>query len=313
MHCAIEWQTDIRAEDWEKLFRRCQQTTLLQSYPYAQAMREVHKQGVRHGIIYINGDEAGIVQMQEVGLLKQMIHAISVDRGPLWFKGYGSAEHVNAFARALNRLYPDRLGRKRRFLPEIQQGNAKITLDFWKKSQATRDYKTIMVDLTPSIENIKKNFQKNWRNALTKSEKNKLTVTLDNDLDYLGGFLMNYIKDRVKKRYAGASPKFLSALSKYAAMQNECLLMVASEDGEVIASILVYQHAHGATYQAGWTTPYGREKGAHHLLLWNAIVELKKRGVTHFDLGGYNDETTGIQTFKEGLGGQNIALIGSYY
>ena len=80
----------------------------------------------------------------------------------------------------------------------------------------------------------------------------------------------------------------------------------------MIAAVMIFIHGRGATYQAGWTTPYGRDKGAHHLLLWQAIVALKQRGVTSFDLGGHTHDNEGLMRFKQGLGGHEITLIGSY-
>jgi hypothetical protein len=312
MDCAIQWRTDMSRDEWGDLLQKCDHSTLLQSYYYAQAMREVKQQSVRHGVITIDGKEAGIVQLQEVSLLKQFIHAISIDRGPLWFDGYGKEKHLQAFAQAVHHEFPHRFGRKRRFLPEYHVKNAMISVNYWNKNQKIGQYYTHIVKISDNLEKIRQNLKQKWRNILNKAEKNRLSIVIDENCETLGDFLSHYIKDRIEKRYAGVSPKFLAALAKYASMEGECLIMNATEDDETIASIIVFIHGKGATYQAGWTTPYGRDKGAHHLLLWRAIEILKDRGVKEFDLGGHNHDTPGIKTFKAGLGGHEIALIGSY-
>ena len=312
MDCTIQWQSGMTRDQWNALLNKCPHTTILQSYYYAQAMREVNRQGARHGIIFIDGARAGIVQMHEVGLFKNAIHAVSIDRGPLWFKGFGKEMKLKAFAEALNTQFPPRWGRKRRFLPEFSKKNSVFSFDHWKRIQNNGDYKSFSVDLTPKKEDIRQNFNGKWRNCLNKSEKEGLDVEIDMNCITLGDFLHQYMQDRIKKRYSGTSPRFLTALAKFAAMENEYLIFNASEDGETIAAIMVFMHGAGATYQAGWTTPYGRKKSAHHLLLWHAMMVLKKRGVNQFDLGGYNDETDGIRSFKAGMGGHEIALIGSY-
>jgi lipid II:glycine glycyltransferase (peptidoglycan interpeptide bridge formation enzyme) len=313
MKCDIEWRDDIRRNEWDALSRQCMHTTLTQSYAYAQTMREVHKQATVHGIITIDGQRAGIVQMQNVSLFKNIIHFVSIDRGPLWFKDFGADMHTNAFTEALNGQFPARFGRKRRFIPEIMDNNANINVKTWKKSNNTNKYKTFILDISKNDEYLLKKMKKNWRSVLNKAQKESLDIKINKNMSFLGGFLKQYVLDKAQKRYSGASFRLLSVLAKYTAVFDECLLMTVSHNNKIIASILIFQHAHGATYQAGWTTPTGRDKGAHHLLLWQAIIELKKRGVTHFDLGGYNDDTDGIRKFKEGLGGQNMALIGSYY
>ncbi len=311
MICTIEWNTYTRVQ-WNELSAKCRHSTLLQSYYYAQAMREVHKQGVRHGLIKIDGIDAGIVQMQEVKLFGNAIHGLSIDRGPLWFDGFGKASHIMAFTDILNTEFPDRFGRKRRFMPEYSDKNNLIILKNWKKINKSPQYKTFLVNLSSELDEIRKNLKKNWRNIVNKAEKNNLTVEIDEKLSSLGALLQNYMIDRMEKGYAGASPKFLASLAKFATMNRECIILNATEDDEIIASILIFTHGNGATYQVGWTTPYGRDKGAHHLLLWQAIKILKEKNIQEFDLGGHSDETEGIKQFKQGLGGQEIALIGSY-
>lgn len=311
MDCKIQWK-DVNRDEWAALLNTCPHATLLQSYYYAQTMREVNQQATKHGIITIDGAEAGIVQMQEVSLFGGIIHGLSVDRGPLWFDGFGKPSHFNAFANTLNWKYPARWGRKRRFLPEIYDNKHLILFNNWTRAKKKAIYHSFFIDLTPNLDEIREKLKKNWRYSLSKAEKEELEIETDTSLSTLGRLLDHYIIDRMEKRYAGASPKFLASLSKFAALNQECFILNAREDSEIIASVLIFTHGKGATYQVGWSTPYGRRKNATNLLLWQAIIILKDRGITEFDLGGYNDGTDGIKTFKEGLNGLPIALIGSY-
>jgi hypothetical protein len=308
--CEIKWYKNMRRGEWNSLLARCPRTTLLQSYAYAQTMREVHKQGACHGVISIDGQDAGIVQMQEISLFNGLIHTLSIDRGPLWFDD--SVVNTNVFMNVLNNQFPRRFGRKRRFIPEVDKDYSDISPDTWIRNNITDNYKTFIVDLYRNLDEIRRNLKQKWRNILNKSEKIGLKCHFDHNLEGLSLFLKNYMVDRAKKQYSGASPKFLSSLCKYASINNDCYLLHAMNGKDIIASILVFQHGQGATYQTGWTSDKGRQSGAHHYLLWQAIILLKKYGVTHFDLGGYNDENEGLQKFKAGLNGQKIALIGSY-
>ena len=104
MQCEIQWGHYNR-DQWQDILNRCAHSTLLQSYYYAQAMREAKQQGVRHGLIVIDGQEAGCVQMQEVSLFKRLVHGLSIDRGPLWFDGFGKIDHLKAFAAELDRQF----------------------------------------------------------------------------------------------------------------------------------------------------------------------------------------------------------------
>lgn len=311
-NCVIDWRI-MTAAEWDGVYSRIARPNLLQAYPYAQAMRKIHHQGVRHGMILLAGEPAGIVQMQEVGLLGGLIHGISLDRGPLWFDGYGKAGDMAAFAGELNRQFPKRTCRRRRFLPEWAENNAVMQDTGWTVRKKTAPYYTHFVDLTPSLDDIRKNLRQKWRNVLNRAEKQGLSVEQDWTGATLPVLLKCHMRDRLEKRYAGASPKILTALAEFTIPRRECLILNAIEDNEIIAGILLFLHGRGATYQLGWTTPYGRDKGAHHLLLWEALKVLKPRNINVLDTGGFNDETPGIKHFKDGLGGHAIALIGGYF
>jgi len=310
--CVIEWRNDMKADEWDAFYNRTVRPTMLQSYPYAQTVRQVYKQNVRHGIITIDGQQAGIVQIQEVSMLRGMIHGLSIDRGPLWFAGFGNAVQMHAFVSELDRVFPKRRGRKRRFIPEWTRSASIMGGSGWVKKNNIPLYQTHWVDLSGDIEDLRKNLHQKWRNVLNRAEKNHLEIIEDWNGDSLKTLLAHYMRDRLEKKYAGASPKFLTTLAQFTVPRRECLILHAAEDDEIIASILVFLHGSGATYQLGWTTPYGRDKGAHHLLLWEVMKILKARNVIVLDTGGFNETTPGIKQFKDGLGGHAIALIGHY-
>lgn len=117
MKCAINWSVDhIR---WEDEFSKIQKSNLLQSSYYASAMFALRGQKLKRGIILIDGQETGLVQILEAGLLWDAIHAVILDRGPLWFDGFGGAAHVQAFFQEFEKQFPNRFGRKRRILAKI--------------------------------------------------------------------------------------------------------------------------------------------------------------------------------------------------
>ncbi len=116
--CRIEWG-NMTISEWDGHFEKVRHSNLLQHYPYAQTMRLAHNMGARHGLISLDGQPAGIVQIGEVGVFRNAIHALSLDRGPLWFRGFGNPAHVALFFAEFNRQFPRRLGRRRRILPEV--------------------------------------------------------------------------------------------------------------------------------------------------------------------------------------------------
>ncbi len=94
----------------------------------------------------------------------------------------------------------------------------------------------------------------------------------------------------------------------------QCVLSLRADLGrERVAAMMFLIHGQAATYQVGWSSPQGRDLNAHNLLLWQAMNELKARGVRRLDLGGINTtRSAGLARFKLGTGGQVQVLAGTY-
>jgi len=308
--------------------------SLLQSYDYSIAARRFYGQKPRWGVIQINGENAGLVQMMESGLpvpftKRYLLHVMMVDNAPLWLPGFGSAIHVSVFFSALNDLYPARAGRWRRVLPNVE--DSPVAVKFIEKAGFSRKdappHHTIWLDLRPDLEALRAGLLQKWRNILNKAEKSDLRVRCDDKGHDFAAFIMHYKADMVMKDYRGASPKLMALLGAQFLKRGNLLVLTAYKDirdtnnatdnqtleNDPIAGIIILCHGKSATYQAGWSGDEGRQYGAHNFLLWRAIEILKSKDITDFDLGGINENgAKNIKHFKSGLGGAEITYAGHY-
>jgi len=314
--CEIEWKK-IPMDRWDAMFATVRRSTLLQHYPYAQALRATQQLGARHGVIHLDGHPAGLIQIGEAGLLGNAIHAITLDRGPLWFDGYRSSESWESFLAVFTGQFPKRLGRKRRIIPELE--SFELSETFLRSIGLIRNlrisnYKTAWLDLDSDTELLRARLKGKWRNTLSKSKRSALILENDEKLAGLGLLLERHEASKSEKGFSGPSAKLMKALVCFMAPRGEVLLLHAKLDGRTVASVLILVHGRSSTYQIGWTSGVGRKLGAHQGLLWKAIVELKALGIRDFDLGGLNQETAaGVTAFKAGLGGTESTLIGMYH
>lgn len=312
--CTIKWNT-LSPEEWEALFAQIPRSNLLQSYDYVRALCPLNNQRARWGLIEINGEQAGLCQILEAGILGNLIHAVILDRGPLWLPGFNTPENHAAFLKTYNEEFPARLGRKRRIIPEMPDNQETRTVlnTYGFKNSGAQPYQTIMLDLSQNIETLREQLKKRWRGSLKKAEESNLEIEFDYGGIHFPWLMKLYALDRAEKGYDGPNIKLLHALAKIMNKNRMVLIGLAVLKGKAVAGILIFLHGHGATYQIGVTDVAGRQNNAHHLLLWCAIKELKNMGITHFDLGGINDDTAkGVKTFKEGMGGKLITLPGLY-
>ena len=310
MHCALEWDT-LSADLWSERFATIRRSTLLQSEAYAAATCPASGQRPRRALIRIDGADAGLVQIQEAALFRRTIHALVLDRGPLWFDGFGSSAHFKSFFQRLTKDFPARFGRKRRLIAEMPARFAsEVFADVDAVALPDRPgYQTIWLDLTKDEDALRKAMKAKWRNMLNKAEKLDLSVDWDWSGLTAGAFVAHYANDQREKGYGGATPEALHTLAKAFQPSGQAGIAVAFSGDVPAAGMLVLCHGNSATYQAGWVLPEGRKTAANHLLIWQMMLALKARGITDLDLGGINDtDAIGIRRFKEGLGGQCVTL-----
>ncbi len=308
--CAIEWNV-LSLPEWEARFTRICRSNLLQSYPYAQAACVFNHQKARWGLIKIDGQEAGLVQILETGIFKKAFHAVILDRGPLWLPGYGAPEHIIAFLMAFDQAFPRRFGRKRRIIPELDHAQAMLVP--FKAVARVKPYQTIWLDLARDEDVLRAALEKKWRNALSKAERENLRTEWEQNpgvaLDWL---LLHHEAHRTMKNFRAASPKFIRLLANFFAPRGAVLVGRAFVGNDAVAGVLFFRHGASATYQVGWSGEAGRKVNAHQLLLWQGMTRLKNDGVLNIDLGGINDVAEGVRTFKEGMGGEIVTLSGLY-
>ncbi len=315
MLCEIQWNS-LPVEAWESRFAGIARSNILQSYDYALASTKLNRQRARWGLILMDGKEAGLVQILEAGIFKNLLHAVILDRGPLWFDGYGGAAHIKLFFDEINKQFPARWGRKRRFLPEVEQGpaaNQILKQTGLRFANEQIPYQTLWWDLTLDEDEARHALRPNWRGSLQKAEKAGLTIEWDAAGLFYPWLRTEYAKDKKARGYGGPAPQLLDNLAMIRPETGNMLIGKAAFERHNIAGVLFIKHGQGATYQVGWSSEEGRKHCAHHLLLWQARSMLKQQGITQLDLGGINDDTAaGIKKFKTGTGALPYTLAGHY-
>ena len=314
MICTIKWNTLTKGK-WSALYGDIHQTSILQQHTYALSLSGHYGQKPSWGLIEIDGQEAGLVQTMQAGILGNILHAVIVDRGPLWLNGFGSTDHFKAFISEYNRQFPKRLGRSRRFIPEMPPSpeiDAIMAANKFIKKD-TPGYQTIWLDLTQDGETLRANLHGSWRRSLRKAEASNLTIEWDTNGMSLPWVLKYYQLDKKKRGYEGPDLPIITALSNSFAAEGKLLVGMAMLDNKPVAAILVLMHGRSATYQIGWSTEDGRKYCAHHVLLWRVLNELKTKDIKDFDLGGVNDDSAkSLKRFKSGMGGTLSELAGLY-
>lgn len=170
-------------------------------------------------------------------------------------------------------------------------------------------YSTGFIDLKKDETTIRKQMGGTWRNSLKNAEKKELkieNITCKKDFETL---LHLHSMDKEIRNYEDSGDD----ITRYLFNSGNMIGICAKNAGNIISFILLALHGKSATYYIGWSNQEGYRSNANRLLLWNAIIKLKKSGFEWFDLGGIDEvNTKNIAEFKIGSGCELFQYVGEY-
>lgn len=210
-----------------------------------------------------------------------------------------------------------RTHRVRVFAPEPASGVSQSAFSSWVKALLpyTRlnaspflPTKTILIDLTPSQDEIFKKFSEAKRRAVRRAQKRGVTVGESENLD-----AMLDVKKRASGLFGFIVVSNIPQLWKTFAPASAAILLAHHpSSSKPVGGILLLFWKKRAYYWLVGATKQGKKLSAPTLLVWEALLLSKKHGCTEFDFLGVNDERLprdnpswrGFTKFKEGFGGE---------
>lgn len=172
-------------------------------------------------------------------------------------------------------------------------------------------YRTLLVDLSPSLEQLRRSLDKKWRNQLSAAERNGLEVVEGDDAEQYRDFCGLYAEMWSRKRFpTNVSVEEFGRIQDRLPKNQRMKVLICKREGQAIAGLVGSVMGDTAIYVLGATNEAGmRLKGAY-LLQWFLIQSLKNTGVRYYDLGGINpDNNPGVYHFKKGLSGVDACHI----
>lgn len=313
---------NISPETYKEIYNRISRSNLLQDISYGLVMSRLYHFNQRFGVISIDGKQVGIFQMLERKLFGGAFHAVVLDRVPLWTDNYYCEEkNILQFFKQLSEIFPKRIGRVRRIIPEARYDSDGTDNEELKKNlskigysvKSGFSYSTSFLPIYMNPDEIRKNMHQKWRNVLSKSEKQGLIVEINENSDYFPEIINKCSKNSKEKGYKGGGEVFLKRLAIEFVKEKRLITAVAfrnikdKSEGRFCSAVMIFRHGKSATYQLAWNDDFGKKSGANNLLLWHIILTLKNYNCEYLDLGGfYEKDMSGLRKYKSGLGGVEI-------
>jgi len=176
---------------------------------------------------------------------------------------------------------------------------------------AENTYRTLVLDLSPSVPELRKNLDAKWRNKLSGAEKNHLKVIAGNGLGEYQIFCQLYQEMRKRKAFeTTVDVEEFQRIQEELAEPHRMRILICEDQGIPVAGLVVSAMGNSAIYLLGATSDAGLNAKGAYLLQWTMIQWLKENGFRWYDLGGINPEANpGVYTFKKGMSGVDVCQI----
>lgn len=303
------------SRDWDWLLLRAGKSSLEQSWQYGDAVAALHGTEVRRRIIRRGETPVALVQ----GFRARHLGIGSINRilrGPVWLEDLSPGHRMEA-CRLMRKEFRKRITDLLFWLPELPDtAESRHLMEALGMRRMVTGYATVWLDIRPDEVRLLSGLHGKWRNSLRAAEKAGTRVRAADRNRAFEDSMVAYDRFRRNRRFIGPPADLIRHIHRGPVASGErgnVRVWDAIHDNEAVAGIALIRHGASATYLAGWTSPGGRNRNAHNLLLWRAITELRKTGTDWLDLGGVDTATApGIARFKLGLGGALETLTGTY-
>jgi lipid II:glycine glycyltransferase (peptidoglycan interpeptide bridge formation enzyme) len=314
-----EWTAEVDAVsryEWDQMLEQFDDATIYQSASYGKV--RWGEKNVSRLVLKLNGEALGLAQLRIFRPTRLSLGIAYLGWGPLIERrGYDlSREVASRMACCLEEEYC----RKRKLFlgvaPNALAGSPRsMSLEYGFRQFSrerlfrNRPYRTSILDLSPSLEDLRRGLDRKWRNHLTQSEKNNLNVITGSSVDEFKQFCSVY--DQMLKRKAfktNVDPAEFCEIQQDLDPFQRMRVFLCVENATPVAGVVASIMGGTAISMFGATTEIGLRLKASYFLQWALIRWLKEYGVRWYDLGGIDPEgNPGGYYFKRGLSGVEVS------
>jgi hypothetical protein len=315
------WKIEVdqaTPNEWAQMLDLFNDANLYQTWSYGQV--RWGRENLSHLVLKRDSEVLGIAQLRVIRPTRFKFGMAYLRWGPLWERRGKplDPEVASAMARALEEEY---VGKRKLFvcvLPNAFAGLPRAAVFQSAFSSfapeplvADNSYRTFVLDLAPSLEELRKNLDKKWRNQLTRAEKNNLTVIAGSGRDEYRDFCQIYHQMRKRKTFVTTvDAEEFGRIQEELPESHRMRILICKDHGVPVAGLVASAMGDSAIYLLGATSDDGLNSKGAYFLQWSLIQWLKKNDIRWYDLGGIDPEgNPGVYHFKRGLSGQDVCQI----
>jgi lipid II:glycine glycyltransferase (peptidoglycan interpeptide bridge formation enzyme) len=304
--------------EWSEMLDLFRDANLYQTWSYGRV--RWGEKNLSHLVLRRNGEVVAIGQLRIVRPTPFKFGMAYLRWGPLCHRRGGQLdpEAASYIARALEEEYVGKRGLLLRILPNAFVGSPRAALFqsgfrgfSAEPPTAANTYRTFILDLAPSMEELRRKLDKKWRNQLSRAEKNGLRVIAGNGIEDYRIFCQMYRQMRDRKNLESTvDVEEFGKLQEDLPAPQRMRTLICEREGVPVAGLVSSALGDSAIYLLGATSDEGLNSKGSYLLQWTLIQWLKEKGCNSYDLGGINPErNSGVYHFKFGLSGADVSHV----
>lgn len=312
-HQHVAESDSVNKGEWYKIIPRFSDANIYQTWDY-DAVRCGEK-NVSHLVLRAQDGIVAAAQLRIVRIPILGVGAAYVRWGPFWQRRNQQTPDpaiFNLALRAMRNEYVCRRGLILRIFPILfddgycSYGDVLRQEGYIPVYGEARD-RTLIVDITPQIDVLRKKLDQKWRNCLNKAERNGLEVIEGTDDALFAEFIGIYHSLLERKKFQEPNDiNEFRMIQRNLPSDYKMRIFICRSSGTNSAGIICATIGDTGVYLFGATNEQGMTDKGSYLLQWKAIEWMKANGCRSYNLNGINPSTNpGSYHFKAGLSGKN--------
>jgi hypothetical protein len=312
----------VDRENWHNILDNFNDANIYQTWDYNEVRSG--KNNISQLILKKN---SAIIAATQVRIFKLPIINIGIAYvfwGPLWQPDgiKPEAEFFCQTIRALRNEYVFRRGLALRIFPVLFSNEDEHYLSVLKEEgfslhEKGKRSRTLLINLTPSLDDLRKGLEQKWRNCLNRAVKNRLEIIEGHDDKLFEEFTTIYKEMLDRKQFAESNDiNEFRTIQKMLPEHLKMKILLCKFEGEIVTGAIFSAIGKTGVYIFGATNDHGMKSNGSYLIQWKFIEWLKENNYIHFDLNGINPENNpGTYKFKAGLCGKNgkdVTFLGQF-
>jgi lipid II:glycine glycyltransferase (peptidoglycan interpeptide bridge formation enzyme) len=309
---AYRYEADcVSEQEWCALLDRFDDANIYQTWSHAAVISG--GRNLSHVVVKKDDEVIAIVQARVAKVPWLRVGIAYIRWGPLWRRTgeETTTAHFRQALRAIRKEYVQNRGLVLRIFPiVIDDADASFSAILQEEGFSARREsrgRTILMDLSPDLDELREGMRAHWKRELKVAEKSKCEIVEGPNDELFGEFITIYKEMVSRKKFVEPNDihQFREIQSRLPA-KLKMTVMLAKSNGAICAGLICSAIGDTAVYLFGATSNTGTKSRGSYLLHWKLLDELKQGNVKTYNLNGINPiNNPGTYKFKNDLAGDN--------